>query len=569
MSDHKPNDGNPSPERARDSRFTLGVNYWPRKKAMLMWREFSADEIRRDFRVIRDLGLTLVRIFVLWMDFQPVDADHVDAAALANLVVVADEALAAGLQLDVTLFCGHMSGPNWLPAWMLLPPNAEPLAAAAAAEGANPHKLQVVVPVAAGAADGSGGDDVGSRVTVLAATDARARYRNPFHDELALRGQLTLIAAVVSRLASHGAVALWNLGNEIDLLAWPRTVAEGAAWAQRLAAAIREHDRCGGGGSDARADPQRPPRPVTCGLHADSLRWSCNNVSIARIFRAMDVPVMHAYPMYVGWLNDPLNANFVPFACMVTGIISGAASAVAAATATTVTNETSTQRRSRFRAVLMEEFGGCTAPPGAPSQTWRWRTSNTGGESRERSQFMASEEAYAAYLGAVLRKLHASGALGAVVWCFADYSSDLWTHPPCAENLHERYFGLVRPDGTIKPHAAVLRDFAARQLRVVSATTDSGTPDCGETMTTTTTASAMLEEVRCAMLDVLRERQGAGRLAVDGGSDCAAEDAALADWIAGVADSAGSCESALESVFRRFERDIAPKYAEYASCDAA
>jgi hypothetical protein len=40
---------------------------------------------------------------------------------------------------------------------------------------------------------------------------------------------------------------------------------------------------------------------------------------------------------------------------------------------------------------------------------------------------------------------------------------ELWDRPPCDPSgaKHERHFGLVRPDGTPKPHAEVLRAFAA------------------------------------------------------------------------------------------------------------
>jgi endo-1,4-beta-mannosidase len=74
---------------------------------------------------------------------------------------------------------------------------------------------------------------------------------------------------------------------------------------------------------------------------------------------------------------------------------------------------------------------------------------------------MASEDDLAVYLAAVLPKLVEVGATGALVWCFADYSPDLWDIPPCDQMHHERFFGLVRPDGTLKPHAQVLKDFAA------------------------------------------------------------------------------------------------------------
>ena len=48
-----------------------------------------------------------------------------------------------------------------------------------------------------------------------------------------------------------------------------------------------------------------------------------------------------------------------------------------------------------------------------------------------------------------------------MVWCYADYHESLWHRPPCDHQRHERHFGLVRPDGSLKPHAEVLREFIA------------------------------------------------------------------------------------------------------------
>jgi endo-1,4-beta-mannosidase len=45
--------------------FILGVNYWPRKKAMYWWSDFDLDEVQEEFAIIYELGLTLVRIFLL------------------------------------------------------------------------------------------------------------------------------------------------------------------------------------------------------------------------------------------------------------------------------------------------------------------------------------------------------------------------------------------------------------------------------------------------------------------------------------------------------------------------
>jgi endo-1,4-beta-mannosidase len=363
--------------------FTLGLNYWPRRKAMGWWANFDPAEVRDEFAVIKEVGLNLVRIFLLWEDWQPAP-DTVNPVAFRHLETVADIAANLGLHLDVTFFTGHMSGPNWAPPWLLRP--AEPMPA---------HVNQVI----------SGGRVV------------NCGYANPFTDPVALRAEELLLTTVVDRFKDHPAIGLWNLGNEPDLFAHPPSAAVGRAWANRMAGLVRRLD---------------PRRPVTCGLHTESLITD-NGLRVNDIFAEVDVAVMHGYPMYAAWAAGPLDPQFVPFLAALTTALCG-------------------------KPTLMEEFGACTEAPGKPSAVWEWTAFG-----RPRQQFMASEEAFADYLALVLPGLLEVGATGALLWCYADYAPELYHLPPCNEARHERFFGLVRLDGSLKPHADVIRRFAATQ----------------------------------------------------------------------------------------------------------
>jgi endo-1,4-beta-mannosidase len=369
-----------------DQSFTLGVNYWPRRKAMFWWSNFDAAEVREEFAIISDLGLSLVRIFLLWEDWQPTP-DVVDVTALANLETVANIAAEQDLLLDITFFTGHMSGPSWVPGWLLRPTQPMP-----------PRVLQVV----------SGGNIVD------------CGYANPFTDPVALQAEELLLRTVVSRLKNHPGVGVWNLGNEPDLFAWPPSPAAGRDWVRRMAGIIRQLD---------------PATPITCGLHADSLIQD-NGLRVNDVFAEVDFAVMHGYPMYADWATGPLDPDFVPFLCALTTALSG-------------------------KPTLMQEFGACTVAPGQPSTEWAWTAYG-----QPRTQFMASETDFATYLDAVLAKLLAGGATGAMLWCYADYVPELYNRPPCLEARHERFFGLVRPDGSLKPHADVIKKFAATRPTV-------------------------------------------------------------------------------------------------------
>src|SRR5665647_1349779 len=98
--------------------FMSGINYWPANKAMYWWKDFDLTEVTADFQKLRDFGFEVVRIFLFWEDFQP-RADRVSTQVLDHLRKLTDLAEKLGLKLMPTFFCGHMSGVNWMPEWML------------------------------------------------------------------------------------------------------------------------------------------------------------------------------------------------------------------------------------------------------------------------------------------------------------------------------------------------------------------------------------------------------------------------------------------------------------------
>jgi len=85
---------------------------------MYWWKGFDLIEAAEDFEKLRCFGFNLIRIFLLWEDFQP-RVDAVSTQSLDHLRQLADLADKLGLKLMITFFCGHMSGVNWMPEWML------------------------------------------------------------------------------------------------------------------------------------------------------------------------------------------------------------------------------------------------------------------------------------------------------------------------------------------------------------------------------------------------------------------------------------------------------------------
>jgi endo-1,4-beta-mannosidase len=364
--------------------FLLGVNYWPRAKAMWWWADFDAGEVREELAMIRELGLRVVRVFLLWESFQP-QPDLVDPGALGHLRTVADLAADAGLLLEPTFFTGHMSGPNWAPDWLIDP--ARPL---------SPGDRQVV--------------SLGRR------TAAAHGIHDPYTTPFVLDAERLQLRRVCAALRDHPALWAWSLGNEPDLLARPASAEVGRAWMADMVRTVRDADH---------------DHPVLIGLHAASIHADVG-LRIDHAAAETDVSVMHGYSIYDPLARVPLDPELVPFTAALTAALAG-------------------------RPILYEEFGVNTRHPDGPSH---WRNLDTWDGGTRRAYFAAEDDA-ARYYAAVLDRLHDAGCLGAFAWCFGDYVPELWDVPPCDLQEHERFFGLYRADGSLKPMGAIVRDFAA------------------------------------------------------------------------------------------------------------
>lgn len=55
-------------------KFFTGINYWGSESAINMWEDFDIKSIENDFKVMKDAGITHLRIFPLWSVFQPLKA---------------------------------------------------------------------------------------------------------------------------------------------------------------------------------------------------------------------------------------------------------------------------------------------------------------------------------------------------------------------------------------------------------------------------------------------------------------------------------------------------------------
>ena len=233
---------------------------------MSWWSNFDLAEVEADFARIAACGLDSVRVFLIWEDFQPAP-DQVDQWMLERLVEVADLAAGRGLALIPTLFTGHMSGVNWIPAWALGGPDGD-------------RRFRVV----------SGGRVV------------HAGLRNWYTDPAVGDAQALLAAEAAAALAGHEAVWAWDLGNENSNCVRPPTRTSARAWLAHLSAAIRGAD-----------DMAR----VTVGLHMEDLEED-RRLGPLEASKVCDLLSMHGYPIYARWAHGPTDDELLPFLARMT-----------------------------------------------------------------------------------------------------------------------------------------------------------------------------------------------------------------------------------------------------------
>ncbi|MCS6815869.1 MAG: beta-galactosidase [Blastocatellia bacterium] len=254
-----------------DEIFRLGINYWPAHRAMFWWREFEVEEVERDFERLREAGFDLVRVFLLWEEFQP-EPDRIASETIERLRAVADLAARARLQLLPTFFTGHMSGANWLPAWACEPSEA-------------PTRFR----------------------TIVSGRVLHARPRNWYADPELIEAQARLVREVVRALGTHPALWGWDLGNEPSNCVIPPSHEHGLAWLERMVAEIRAAGSM---------------HPITLGLHMEDLEED-RRLGPAEVARACDLLAMHGYPVYAEWAEGPTDAQLLPFLGLLTRWLGG------------------------------------------------------------------------------------------------------------------------------------------------------------------------------------------------------------------------------------------------------
>jgi beta-galactosidase len=239
--------------------FLLGVNYWPCEYGVSMWKKWAPSVIDRDFGRIAALGCTLVRIFLVWEDFQPIreytgyragngvatylgdrplkkgepPVDAFQVAKFDEMLLIAEK---HGLRLIPTFFTGWMSGTLFDVPWR----------------------------------DG----------------------RNIFSDPYMLRRQAELVSYFAGRYKDHPTIWSWDLGNEQNCFMPCNSRHDAWLWTDLLTKEIRLRDK---------------NHLVTSGMHMDVDKCA-GNFTIEDLSGLLDYVCIHTYPKFRAICSNKLSS---------------------------------------------------------------------------------------------------------------------------------------------------------------------------------------------------------------------------------------------------------------------
>jgi hypothetical protein len=235
-------------------RFTLGCNYWASHAGTEMWRHWQPDTIDADFARLAAHGLTLVRVFPLWPDFQPITQ------------------LRGGAGSPVEIRLGEDR----------LPPG--PLGQAGVSEVmvgrlvelcrlAHRHGLQLIIGLVTGWMSG--------RLFVAPALEGR----DPITDPTSLAWQIKFVRALVTATRDESAIGAWDLGNECNCMGTAPSRDAAYLWTATLTNTIRVAD---------------PSRPIISGMHSltAATEGRPNAWTIDDQADLTDVLTTHPYPYW-------------------------------------------------------------------------------------------------------------------------------------------------------------------------------------------------------------------------------------------------------------------------------
>lgn len=251
--------------------FIIGINYWPINTGINFWKSFDKGVIFEDFSKIKEIGLKVIRIFLIWEDFQP-SHKKVSTKMIDNLIKVFEIANDVRIKILPTLFTGHMSGMNYIPPWLI-----------------------------------DFGDESSCFPIISEGKKRNGKIRNFYSDKELRESQRFFIREISNALKGHPSIWAWDLGNEPSNVVSPLSKEDGLRWLDEMVSELKRTNES---------------IPVTLGLHLEDLEED-KKIGPKEVSQFCDFLSIHTYSIYAKWAEHSMDEDVVPFLAMITKWLGG------------------------------------------------------------------------------------------------------------------------------------------------------------------------------------------------------------------------------------------------------
>ena len=194
----------------------LGANYWASHNATKMWREWKPEEIEKDFLRLKEYGMTTLRVFPTWSDFQPIVNLHRGSGGWADVH-------------DTRLTLDENARPDDDFGYAGVDPEMM-RRFGAFCDLAEKHGMKLVVAIMTG------------QMTFRLFLPPALENRDPYADPFALAWEGRFVECFVRHMKDKKAIVAWESGNESRALAKAASKEQAEFWLRYIHSVIREAD---------------------------------------------------------------------------------------------------------------------------------------------------------------------------------------------------------------------------------------------------------------------------------------------------------------------------------------